>query len=90
MCAQSAVLREAVVVVVVVELRNFVPDHVAICVNFPFKVKEQLFEQTFCHLIFPVRGKLIADLNIVNRFLVLVRKHTPEMQRHLFSRCLFP
>ena len=29
--------------------------------NFSFKVKEQLFEQTFCHLIFPVRGKSIVD-----------------------------
>ena len=29
--------------------------------DFSFKVKEQLFEQTFCHLIFPVRGKSIVD-----------------------------
>ena len=29
--------------------------------DFSFKAKEQLFEQTFCHLIFPVRGKSIAD-----------------------------
>ena len=26
-----------------------------------FRVKEQLFEQIFCHLIFPVRGKSIVD-----------------------------
>ena len=29
--------------------------------DFSFKAKEQLFEQTFCHLIFPVRGKSIVD-----------------------------
>ena len=29
--------------------------------DFSFKAKEQLFEQTFCHLIFPVRGKSIFD-----------------------------
>ena len=29
--------------------------------DFSFKAKEQLFKQTFCHLIFPVRGKLIVD-----------------------------
>ena len=40
---------------------NFCAWHVAICVNFSFKAQEQLFEQTFCHLIFPVRGKLIVD-----------------------------
>ena len=28
-----------------------------ICIDFSFKVKEQLFEQTFCHLIFPVHCK---------------------------------
>ena len=30
--------------------------------DFSFKAKEQLFEQTFYHLIFPVRGKSIVDL----------------------------
>ena len=29
--------------------------------DFSFKAKEQLFEQTFYHLIFPVRGKSIVD-----------------------------
>ena len=29
--------------------------------DFSFKVKEQLFEQTFCHLIFPVRGKSAVE-----------------------------
>ena len=42
---------------VVVELPTFVDDHVAIYVNFSFKVKKLLFEQTFCHLMFPVRGR---------------------------------
>ena len=36
------------------------PDHV-VAIRLSFKVKEQLFEQKFCHLIFPVRGKSIVD-----------------------------
>ena len=31
--------------------------HLKIWINFSFKVKEQFFEQTFCHLIFPVQCK---------------------------------
>ena len=29
--------------------------------DFSFKMKEQVFEKIFCHLIFPVRGKSIVD-----------------------------
>ena len=32
--------------------------------DFSIKAKEQLFEQTFCHLIFPVRGNSISRLAV--------------------------
>ena len=35
--------------------------YVAICINFSFKVKEQLFEHTFCHLIFSDRDTLTVE-----------------------------
>ena len=60
---------------VVVELRTFVPDHVAIYIKFFFEVKEQLFEQTFCHLTFPVRGRRRAVEKFESSFNIGDRVH---------------
>ena len=46
--------------IVLLELRTVVPDHL-VAIRLFFKAKEQLFEHTFCHLIFPVRDKSIFD-----------------------------
>ena len=51
------------------------PDLVAIYINFSFKVKEQLFEQTFCHLMFPVRGRRLAVEKFESSLNIGVRVH---------------
>ena len=48
--------------------------------DFSFKAKEQLFEQKFCHLIFPVRGKSIFD----SLWKISSPVSTSEME---FTRC---